>query len=64
MAPVIAITAPVLAAKAFAKAIDLSRFSSVTASLTSASTPLVVPLPTARVFISEMFPRITSNFTF
>jgi len=64
MAPVIAITASVLDAKSFAKAIDFSRFSSVTASFTSASTPFVLPLPTARVLISEIFPRITSNLTF
>ena len=36
--------------------------SSVTASATSASTPLVVPLPNASVLISEMFPLITVNF--
>ena len=39
------------------------RFSSVTASLTSASTPLVVPVPLAMVFISDILPRITENCT-
>ena len=50
-------------AVAFAKATALSRFSSVTLSATSASTPLVVPAPEARVLISEMLPRITVNCT-
>lgn len=36
--------------KVFAKATALSRFSSVTLSATSASTPFVVPLPGAQVF--------------
>ena len=46
-----------------AKATDASRLSSVTASATSASTPLVVPEPAARVLISEMLPRTTVNLT-
>lgn len=33
-------------------------------SLISASTPRVEPLPFAKVFISEILPRITSNFIF
>mgnify|MGYP002334784994 CR=1 FL=1 len=41
----------------------LSRFSSVTLSATSASTPLVVPAPEASVFTSEMLPRMTVNCT-
>ena len=63
MAPVMAITAPARLEKSLAKATAPSRFSSVTLSATSASTPLVVPLPRARVLISEMLPRITVNFT-
>ena len=43
---------------------DFSRLESVTASEISASTPFVVPLPKAKVLISEIFPRITENFTF
>ena len=46
-------------ANSFANATVLSTFSSVTASAASASTPFVVPFPSAKVFISEMFPRIT-----
>ena len=63
IAPVIAITAPVSRANAFANLTASARFASVTLSATSASTPLVVPLPEAMVFISEMFPRMTENFT-
>ena len=63
MAPVTATTAPIRRAKSLAKATAPSRFSSVTWSATSASTPLVVPLPRARVLISEILPRITANFT-
>ena len=51
-------------AKFFAKATALSRFSSVTLSATSASTPFVVPLPSASVLISEIFPRMTVNGIF
>ena len=40
-----------------------SSVSSVTASATSASTPFVLPEPYARVFISEIFPLMTSNLT-
>ena len=50
---------PLFFAKSFTNATDASRFSSVTASATSASTPFVVPLPNARVLISEILPRIT-----
>ena len=63
MAPVMATTAPVFAAKALAKATAPSRFSSVTLSATSASTPLVVPAPEASVFTSEILPRMTVNRT-
>ena len=63
IAPVMAMTAPVFSAKALANATALSRFSSLTLSATSASTPLVVPLPEARVLTSEMLPRMTVNLT-
>ena len=63
MAPVIAITAPASFANAFANATASSRFSFVTRSAISASTPFVVPVPTASVLISEIFPRTTANFT-
>ena len=62
MAPVTAMTAPVRAAKDLAKATARSRVSSVILSDASASTPLVVPLPTASVRISEMLPRMTVGF--
>ena len=48
---------------ALTKSIAPPRFSSVTLSATSASTPLVFPLPRARVLISETLPRITVNLT-
>ena len=63
IAPVTATTAPVLAEKSFTNWHTLSRFSSATTSAESASTPFVVPLPAARVFISEIFPRMTANLT-
>ena len=59
-----AIIEPVRAAKSFANSTADSRFSSVTASATSASTPLVLPLPDARVFISDILPLIISTFEF
>ncbi len=46
-----------------ANATARSRVSSVTASAALASTPLVEPLPSARAFSSELFPRITVNCT-
>ena len=61
MAPVMAMMDPVSLARPLTNATALSSVSSVTASATSASTPLVVPLPLARVLISEILPRITSN---
>ena len=62
MAPVTAITLPVASENAFSFPIVSSRFSSVTASVKSASTPFVFPVPSIRVRISEIFPRITVNF--
>ena len=62
MAPVMAIILPDFLAKSFINLIPSSRFSSVTVSAISASTPLVLPLPSANVLISEILPRITSNF--
>ena len=63
IAPVTAITDPVLSANFFTNATASSRLSSVTRSAISASTPFVVPVPTTSVLISEIFPRITVNFT-
>ena len=63
MAPVTATMVPLSFAKFFTKRMESSRFSSVTLSATSASTPFVVPLPSARVLISEIFPRITVSFS-
>ena len=60
MAPVMAITALVWAAKALAKATAESRFSSVTLSATSASTPLVVPAPEASVLLT-VHPDVLSS---
>ena len=59
MAPVMAMIALDRWAKSFANWMAWGRVSSVTASATSASTPFVVPLPRARVLISEMLPRMT-----
>ena len=52
---------PVSAESFLTNATALSSVSSVTASATSASTPFVLPEPYANVFISEMFPLMTSN---
>ena len=64
MAPVTATMAWLRWAKSLTKATAESRFSSDTASDTSASTPRVLPLPRARVLISEMLPRITVKGSF
>ena len=63
IAPVIATILPLFFAKSLTNLTEESSVSSVTASATSASTPLVVPLPNASVLISEMLPRTTSNFS-
>ena len=55
---------PVAFEKLLSLLIVSSKFSSVTLSETSASTPFVLPVPSIKVLTSEIFPLTTSNFTF